>query len=96
MEDGKCANVNEELEMYNKCKSVPKCNRFAENIFEYTDGLTKCRHSISTLACEACTIFANKNGELLSNNRKSSSQVPIGLSKSRRKYLGSRQKGDCS
>jgi len=63
LEDGKCANVNEEIEMYNKCKSVPKCNRLAENIFGYTDGLTKCRPHISTLACEACTILANKNGE---------------------------------
>ena len=41
--------------MYNKCKGVPKCNRFAENISGYTDGLPTYRPNISTLVCEACT-----------------------------------------
>jgi Uri superfamily endonuclease len=35
LEDGKFANVNEELEMHNKCKGVSKCNKFAEITFGY-------------------------------------------------------------
>jgi hypothetical protein len=33
LEGENCANVNDELEMYNKCKSVPKCNRFSNGNF---------------------------------------------------------------
>ena len=65
LEDGKIANVNDELEMHNKCKGVPKCNMFAEIIFGYTDERNEMKAKEikpSTLACEAYVIFTSKTG----------------------------------
>ena len=42
--------------MHNTCKGVPKCNKFAEITFGYTD----VGQNISTLVCEAYALFTSK------------------------------------
>ena len=54
--------------MHNTCKGVPKCNKFAEITFGYTDERNEMQAKEikpSTLACEAYAIFTSKTGEWL-------------------------------
>ena len=49
--------------MHNKCKDVPKCNKFAEITFGYTDERNEMQAKEikpSTFACEAYVIFTSK------------------------------------
>jgi len=48
LQDGKFANVEIGSDLYNKTKSVPKHNKFAESIFAYMDCLMKARRNNST------------------------------------------------
>ena len=65
--DSKFGNVEQDSDLYNKTKRVPKHNKFAESIFAYMDCLMKARPNISLLTCEAFIMFAkNKTAEWLS------------------------------